>query len=145
MLLGRKPGQQSKLETKNGQARTVWAQGEALRLLRERAKTSHRDGDRVFVSPDRRGGPSKYNYHDPFVSAVKAAGIEDFTFHGLRHSAATYLAQGGATFPQLKAAGGWKSNVALRYVHLAANDMKNIFSDLSEKVGGGEEKGKDPA
>lgn len=139
MLLGRKPGQRSKLETKNGQARTVWAQGEALRLLRERADAPHRDDDRVFSSPGRRGDPSRYNYHDPFVAAVKAAGIEDFTFHGLRHTAATYLAQGGATFPQLKAAGGWKSNVALRYVHLAANDMKDLFADLSAKVGGGKD------
>lgn len=142
MLLGRKPGQRSKLETKNGQARTVWAQGEALRLLRERANAAHRDDDRVFSSPDRRGGQSKYNYHDPFIAAVKAAGIEDFTFHGLRHTAATYLAQGGATFPQLKLAGGWKSNVALRYIHLAANDTKDLFINLSQKVGGGEEKGK---
>ena len=140
MLLGRRPGQQSKLETKNGQARAVWVQGEALRLLQERAKTSHQDDERVFSSPGRRGGRSKYNYHDPFVDAVKAAGIEDFTFHGLRHSAATYLAQDGATFPQLKAAGGWKSNVALRYVHLAANDMKDLFAGLSEKVGGAVEK-----
>ena len=143
MLLGRKPGQQSKLETKNGQARAVWAQGEALRLLQERAQTPHRDDGCVFSSPSRRGGQSRYNYHDPFVAAVKAAGIEDFTFHGLRHSAATYLAQDGATFPQLKAAGGWKSNVALRYVHLAANDMKDLFAGLSTKVGGVAEKGKD--
>ena len=54
MLLGRKPGQQSRLETKNGTARAAWISGEALRLLQERAKTPHRDDDRVFSSPPRR-------------------------------------------------------------------------------------------
>ncbi len=142
MLLGRKPGQQSRLETKNGTARAAWISGEALRLLQERAKTPHLDDDRVFSSPGRRGR-SKYNYHDPFVAAVKAAGLEDFHFHDLRHSAATYLARAGATEQQLRAIGGWKSNVVNKYVHLAGDDVKDLLAGLSTKVGGVAEKGKD--
>ena len=136
VLLGRRQGQQSRLETKNGQARATWISGEALRLLKEHATVRHLDDERVFSSPGRSGGRGKYNYHDPFVAAVKAAGIEDFTFHGLRHSAATYLARAGATEQQLRAVGGWRSNVVSRYVHLAANDVQGLLSDLSEKVGG---------
>ena len=136
VLLGRRQGQQSRLETKNGQARATWISGEALRLLKEHATVRHLNDERVFSSPGRSGGRGKYNYHDPFVAAVKAAGIEDFTFHGLRHSAATYLARAGATEQQLRAVGGWRSNVVSRYVHLAANDVQGLLSDLSEKVGG---------
>ena len=144
MLLGRKPGQQSRLETKNGTARAAWISGEALRLLQERAKTPHLDDDRVFSSPGRRGG-SKYNYHDPFVAAVKAAGLEDFHFHDLRHSAATYLARAGATEQQLRAIGGWKSNVVNKYVHLAGDDVKDLLAGLSTKVGGVADKEKGSA
>nr|MDA8248700.1 tyrosine-type recombinase/integrase [Rhodospirillales bacterium] len=136
-----RPGQQSRLETKNRQARATWISGEALRLLKEHAKAQHADDDRVFFSP-RRGGKSKYNYHDPFVAAVKAAGLEDFHFHDLRHSAATYLARDGASSQQLKAVGGWKSNAVDKYVHLAANDVKDLLAGLSEKVGGAAGKGK---
>ena len=144
MLLGRKPGQQSRLETKNGTARAAWISGEALRLLQERAKTPHLDDDRVFSSPGRRGR-SKYNYHDPFVAAVKAAGLEDFHFHDLRHSAATYLARAGATEQQLRAIGGWKSNVVNKYVHLAGDDVKDLLAGLSTKVGGVADKEKGSA
>ena len=113
------------------------------RLLKEHAKAHHADDDRVFFSPSR-VGKSKYHYHDPFVAAVKAAGLEDFHFHDLRHSAATYLARDGASSQQLKAVGGWKSNAVDKYVHLAANDVKDLLAGLSEKVGGaGEQKGKD--
>ena len=97
VLLGRRPGQQSRLETKNGSARATWISGEALRLLKEHGKVRHLDDDRVFSSPGRSGGRGRYNYHDPFVSAVEAAGLDDFHFHDLRHSAATYLARAGAT------------------------------------------------
>ena len=93
--------------------------------------------------PGRSGGRSVYNYDDPFGVAVKAAGLEDFHFHDLRHSAATYLARAGATEQQLRAIGGWKSGVVSKYVHLAGDDVKDLLAGLSEKVGGGEEKGKD--
>jgi len=143
MLLGRKPGQQSRHATKNGTARVAWASGEALRLLQERAKTPHQDDDRVFSSPGRSGGRSVYNYDDPFGDAVKAAGLEDFHFHDLRHSAATYLARAGAPEQQLRAFGGWKSTVVNQYVRLAGDDVKDLLAGLSKKVGGTGENGKD--
>ena len=143
MLLARRPGQQSRLETKNGTARAAWIGGEALRRLKEHAKGPHHDDDRVFFSPGRSGGRGVYNYDDPFGDAVKAAGLEDFHFHDLRHSAATYLARAGATEQQLRAIGGWKSNVVNKYVHLAGDDVKDLLAGLSTKVGGVAEKGKD--
>ena len=75
-----------------------------------------------------------YRYIDAFDAAVKAAGVEGFRFHDLRHSAATYLEQQGATEQQLRAIGGWKSNVVSRYVHLAAEDAKSALEKLAEKI-----------
>src|SRR5690606_3050564 len=79
-------------------------------------------------------GERLYDYHRPFKAAVTAAQIQDFRFHDLRHSAATYLAQAGATEQQLKAIGGWKSGIVSRYVHLAAEDAKAALEKLAEKV-----------
>lgn len=143
MLLGRKLGQQSRLETKNGSVRAAWISCEALRSLQERAKAPRGDDDCVFSSPGRSGGRSVYNYDDPFGAAVEAAGLEDFHFHDLRHSAATYLARARATEQQLRAIGGWKSKVVNKYVHLAGDDVKDLLAGLSTKVCGVVEKDKD--
>ena len=122
-------------KTKNSQPRAVWLHNEALKLLSEHGKVRRLADDRVFVSP--KGG--RYDYRDPFEAASKAAGVKDFTFHGLRHSAATYLAREGATEQQLKAIGGWKSNVVSRYVHLAAEDAKAVLEKMNAKILGNSE------
>jgi integrase len=139
--------------TKNAQPRTAWVSGEALRLLKEHAerraggRAAPGDQDRimsrgatlselegrVFTSATGK----RYRYDKPFTAACTAAKIEDFTFHGLRHSAATYLAREGATEQQLRAIGGWKSNVVSRYVHLAAEDGRAVLEKMNKKILGG--------
>jgi integrase len=120
-------------KTKNAEPRSAWIHGEALRLLREH-KERRLSNDRVFVSVTGK----RYRYHDPFSDACKAANVVNFTFHGTRHGSATYLAREGATEQQLKAIGGWKSNVVSRYVHLAAEDAKAVVEKMSRKILGGE-------
>lgn len=125
-------------KTKNRKARTVWLHGEALAALKAHGKVRHLSG-RVFVNVGgkrAKRGESVYDYGDPFREAVKAAGIQNFRFHDLRHTAATYLAQEGATEQQLRAIGGWKSNVVSRYVHLAAQDAKEALQKLAVRVHG---------
>jgi integrase len=117
-------------KTKNAQPRTIWVRGEALRLLKEHGKFRRIDDDRVFVSQKGK----RYDYHDPFEAACTAANLSDFHFHDLRHSAATYLARLGATEQQLKAIGGWKSNVVSRYVHLAAEDAKALVERMNDEI-----------
>jgi integrase len=117
-------------ETKNAQARSAWLHGAALDLLEQHGKARDFKGGLVFQSVKGK----RYRYIDAFDAAVAAAGIDAFTFHGLRHSAATYLAQAGATEQQLRAIGGWKSNVVSRYVHLAAEDAKAATQNLAKKI-----------
>ncbi|HTD13290.1 MAG TPA: site-specific integrase [Steroidobacteraceae bacterium] len=116
--------------TKNAQERTAWVTGEALRLLKEHGKVRRLDDDRMFTSEKGK----LYRHAKPFDVACQAARVEDFSFHGLRHSAATYLAREGASEQQLKAIGGWKSGVVSRYVHLAAADAKCIQRKMNEKI-----------
>jgi integrase len=116
--------------TKNAQPRTVWVHGEALRLLIDHGKVRRLGDDRVFLSPT----GCRYRYEKAFNAACDAAKIEGFRFHDLRHSAATYLAREGATEQQLRAIGGWKSNVVGRYVHLAAQDAKAVLERMNAKI-----------
>lgn len=120
--------------TKNAEPRAAWLHGEALRLMREHAERRPPDVDAVFPNPSARG---PYDYGKPFAAAVEAAGIVDFRFHDLRHSAATYLAMEGATEQQLRAIGGWKSGVVSKYVHIAAQDAKDVLAKMNRKILGG--------
>jgi integrase len=117
-------------KTKNSQPRVVWLHGEALQLLKEHGKVRRLDDERVFVSQKGK----RYDYREAFDAACVAAKVQDFHFHDLRHSAATYLAREGATEQQLKAIGGWKSSVVSRYVHLAAQDAKDVMRKMNEKI-----------
>ncbi|MGC3982816.1 MAG: site-specific integrase [Steroidobacteraceae bacterium] len=116
--------------TKNAEPRAVWLHGEALRLIKERSKVRELHNSSVFPGVIR----GTYDYKKPFANALEAAGILDFRFHDLRHSAATYLAMQGASEQQLRAVGGWKSGIVSRYVHLAATDAKEALAKLSAKV-----------
>jgi integrase len=116
--------------TKNATARTAWLHAEARRLLTEHGKIRHLGQALVFVSPSGR----RYHCEKLFRTACEAAGIENFRFHDLRHSAATYLAREGASEQQLKAIGGWKSGVVSRYVHLAATETRDVVQKMNEKI-----------
>lgn len=118
-------------DTKNGSSRTAWILGEAKRLIEALAKVPHSSADAVFKNVSGRG---EYQYHDAFETALEAANISGLVFHGLRHTAASWLASQGATEQQLRAIGGWKSNVVSRYVHLAAKDTRDVVQKLSERM-----------
>lgn len=126
--------------TKNAEPRVVWIHGEALRLMQERAKVRSLTNHAVFPgagdAPRKGGGSRRYDYAKPFADALDAAGIADFRFHDLRHSAATYLAMQGASEQQLRAIGGWKSGIVSRYVHLAATDARSAMQKLADKIDG---------
>lgn len=129
-----KEGQLLFRDTKNAEPRTAWLHGEALRLLKQQAKVRRLDTNRVFNNPS---GKGPFEYNKMFKAACAVAEVNDFRFHDLRHTAATELAKMGATEQQLRAIGGWKSGVVSRYVHLAANDSKELVSKMNNKILGG--------
>ncbi len=59
-----------------------------------------------------------------FRAAMEAAGIRDFTWHGLRHTWASWAVQAGTPLPVLKDLGGWESmDMVMRYAHLAPSHL----------------------
>ncbi|QND83741.1 Phage integrase [Chromobacterium vaccinii] len=59
-----------------------------------------------------------------FKTALRAAGIENFTFHDLRHTWASWLVQAGVPLPVLKEMGGWETlEMVMRYAHLAPSHL----------------------
>jgi integrase len=63
--------------------------------------------------------------------ALADLGIENFRWHDLRHTWASWLAMNGATLSELQELGGWKSaSMVRRYAHLSANHLMKVSSKL---------------
>lgn len=71
-----------------------------------------------------------------WYKACGRAGIEDFRFHDLRHTFASWHAQAGTPLSVLQELGGWRSaTMVQRYAHLTAGHLvhyaNNIVADTS--------------
>ena len=58
--------------------------------------------------------------------ALKRAGIENFRFHDLRHTWASWHVMSGTSLQELMELGGWKSyEIVLRHAHLAPEHLSD--------------------
>ncbi|MCG7973348.1 MAG: site-specific integrase [Candidatus Thiodiazotropha taylori] len=123
-------------DTKNSEVRGVPVTGLALVQLKKRAKVRRIDTNLVF--PDRAGdAPAKFR--DAWLAALERAEIEDFRFHDLRHSAASYLAMSGATLAEIAEILGHKTLAMVkRYSHLSTEHISAVISKLDDRMFGGE-------
>jgi integrase len=63
--------------------------------------------------------------------ALRAANIDDFRFHDLRHTFASRLAMEGVDLLTIKELGGWKSlPVVQRYAHLSPSHRRTAIERL---------------
>ena len=68
--------------------------------------------------------------------AVKAE-IEDFRFHDLRHSAASYLAMNGASLAEIADVLGHKTlQMVKRYAHLSDQHTAGVVESMNDKIFG---------
>ncbi len=122
-------------ETKNGERRVLPLAGIALELLKDRAKVRRIDTDLVFPG---RIDPSKpLDLRSPFETALKRAGIEDFRWHDLRHSAASYLAMNGASLAEIAEVLGHKTLAMVkRYSHLSEAHTAGVVERMNRRMFG---------
>ena len=72
-----------------------------------------------------RGQPIRWGLcNTAWPEAVTRAGLEDFRFHDLRHTWASWHRQAGTSTDELKDLGGWKSRVMVdRYAKFATENL----------------------
>ena len=69
-----------------------------------------------------------------WYAALKAAGIEDFRFHDLRHTTASYLAAQGASLLEIADTLGHKTlSMVKRYSHLARSHKVTAIEKMAKE------------
>lgn len=87
-----------------------------------------------------------FNYHEKplyrctttaWFNALKKCGIENFKWHDLRHTWASWHIQNGTSLQELQVLGGWSDfKMVLRYAHLSSEQLKSAAERIARpKVG----------
>ncbi len=119
-------------ETKNGEIRALPLSGKALELVAARAKVRRIDTDLLF--PSSKDPKKPKDLHGPFSTALKKAGIQDFRWHDLRHTTASYLAMNGATLAEIAEVLGHKTLAMVkRYAHLSNAHTVRVIESMNAK------------
>ena len=123
-------------DTKNGERRAIPLVGEAFTLLQDRAKVRSLTDDRVFPPTARAKKAQHVDLRQPWESVLKEARIENFHWHDLRHTAASYLAMSGVSLVEIaKVLGHRTLAMVARYSHLSEGHIVSTGEKLAERLG----------
>lgn len=119
-------------ETKNGDRRVLPLVGHALELMKQYAKIRQLNCNFVFPS---KNFTNSIDIRTPFETAIKRAKLQDFRFHDLRHSCASYLAMNGASLAEIAEILGHKTlQMVKRYSHLSDSHVSKVVSNMNNKI-----------
>lgn len=112
--------------TKNGTPRGVPLNRDAVAVLHEQI------GKHPRYCFTYQGEPITRNVaNHAWYTAVKKAGLEDFRFHDLRHTWASWHRQAGSSCDELKELGGWKTRSMVdRYAKFATDHLREAASRI---------------
>lgn len=119
-------------QTKNGDARTLILLPAVLDELEKfRPKKATDSTNLVFRSRLRPSQP--YSMTESWRDAMTEAGIRNFRFHDLRHTAASYMAQSGASLLEIADTLGHRQlRMVQRYAHLNTSSRRNLMNRVFE-------------
>lgn len=115
-------------QSKSKKAIAVPLNDEALAVIREQIGKSL---EYVFTY---KGNPIKQASTRAWRNALKRAGIEDFRYHDLRHTFASWHRMAGTPLDVIKELGGWSDyEMVLRYAHISSDHLQE-FSENSNRL-----------
>ncbi|MBD5391642.1 site-specific integrase [bacterium] len=125
-------------DTKNNERRTIPIVEPVLSLLRDMERVR---GTAKYVFSAKRLDTRKghANINHAWYEALSKAGISNFRFHDLRHTAASYLAMQGASLAEIADILGHKTlQMTKRYSHLSDQHKQTVVKRImSDTIFGG--------
>jgi integrase len=116
--------------TKSGRRREVPLNGPADAFL---VRRGGRGDGLVF------GSSAWTSFRKGWERAVEDAGLDNFRFHDLRHTFASWAVQRGATLPEIKDLLGHATlSMVMRYAHLAPEQLRSAVARLDDVLVHGE-------
>ena len=116
--------------TKNDEVRSIPLTEGVLKMLRDRSKIRRIDTTKVF--PSKSNPKQSILLERPWRTALKNAQIEDFRWHDLRHSAASYLAMSGVSLLSIAEILGHKTlQMVKRYSHLSQDHLRDEINKMA--------------
>ena len=120
--------------TKNGERRSIPLVGDAKAELSSLFSQRESDSEFVFASAKRGFEGQPKSFQREWLALLKASKIDNFRFHDLRHSCASYLAMNGSTLTDIAAVLGHKTlQMVKRYAHLTDSHVQGVVADMSSK------------
>ncbi|WP_416799472.1 tyrosine-type recombinase/integrase [Ciceribacter azotifigens] len=120
------------IETKNRERRALPLTGLAFDLMQDLHANRREDTELVFPRPD---GKKPVFIENDWNKALTEAGIEDFRFHDLRHTAASYLAMNGATLAEIAEVLGHKTlQMVKRYAHMSEQHTMGVVERMNRAI-----------
>ena len=121
-------------ETKNDERRALPLAGHAFELVKDLSKVRRLDTKLLF--PDS-SGKKPITIRTAWEKALRKADVNDFRFHDLRHSAASYLAMSGASLTEIAEVLGHKTlQMVKRYSHLSEQHTASVVEKMNKKIFG---------
>lgn len=118
-------------QTKSGHSRSI----PMNRIAREQLLSLYREtGDTEYVFVNRMTGKPRADVKTGFRSACRDAGLEDFRFHDLRHTAATRLGDAGVDTRRIMAILGHRCmQTSARYTHATDDGLRLAIETLAQR------------
>lgn len=119
-------------DSKNGERRSVALVERAFSLFNSYSKVRRIDTDLVFSG---KNGLEPIDIRSSWEASLVEAGIKNFRFHDLRHSAASYLAMNGATLAEIAEILGHKTlSMVKRYAHLCESHTNQVIARMNKQM-----------
>jgi integrase len=126
-------GRATLLKTKNGDRRVLYLSATVISELKKLQGSASEQERLVFSSSRVSGKP--IDLKKAWLNALSVASIENFRFHDLRHTAASYLAMNGATLTELSEILGHRTlSMVKRYAHLSESHTQNVVKRMNSTI-----------
>jgi integrase len=116
-------------KTKNGSARTVHLNADALKAIGSLKRPLQKASDPVFP---REGSQGRFDTRSWFQPCLEEAKIVSYVWHSNRHTFCSWLAMAGASIKEIQELAGHKTiTMSARYSHLSPEHRLSIIDRIA--------------